>query len=160
VAPDSRKLLTIDGSLLRLWEGGRDKVVAQQVADGVPPAVLRRGDAARAKLLRDFPLAGFMVRSASFSADGKTLLTLDSDVRLVAWDTASGKELRRWEPGAGHVFSRVALSPDGRRVAAVEGAGLGVVWDLATGWRLLEFPLTPADTGPLAFSPDGRMLAV
>jgi WD40 repeat protein len=160
VAPDFKKVLTIDGQSLRLWEGGRDKVLGQQVADGVPPELLRRGDAARAKLLQEFPLSGTMVRSASFSADGKTLLVLDTDVKLVAWDTATGKELQKWERGGTDFFLRAALSPDGRRVAAVGRTGAGAVWDVATGWPLLEFRADPVGTVPLTLSRDGRMVAV
>lgn len=159
VAPDFKKFLVIGGPV-QLWEGGRDKVVAQQIADGVAPEHLRQGDAAKGRLLQEFPLSGTMIRSASFSADGKTLLILDTDVKLVAWDTTTGKELRKWERGQTNFFLRAALSPDGRRVAAIERPGVGAVWDLATGWQLLEFRVTPVGGMPLAFSPDGRMLAV
>ncbi len=159
VTPDFQKLLTADGQSLRLWDGGRDKVLVQQVADGVPPGSLRLGDAGRAELLQVFPSPGRMIRQAALSNGARTLLTLDAGAALVAWDTENGRELRKWQWEAAESPVWAALSPDGRRVAAVGRRGTGVVWDLATGWRLLDFRIPRAHPGALALSPDGRMLA-
>jgi WD40 repeat protein len=50
----------------------------------------------------------------------------------------------------------VAVAGDGRRVAA---DGWVVVWDLATGKELAR-AARPGPPGPVALSPDGRLLAV
>jgi hypothetical protein len=159
VAPDFKRILMREGQALRLWEGGRDKVLAQQVADGVPPQRLNTAEAARAKSLQEFPCSGSGRPRASFSVDGKKLVVLDDEVKPVVWDTTTGKELRKWERGANDFFRWAALSADGRRLATLERSGRWTVWDLATGWRLLDSSVAPIISGPLVFSPDGRRFA-
>jgi WD40 repeat protein len=161
VASDFERVLTVDGTRLCLWAGGREMFVAQQVADGVAPDKLRRNDDGMGRLLQEFPVAEGRGASAVFSANGGRLLTLDGGSKgLVVWDTGTGKELRKWQRAGDVTFARIALSRDGRRVAAVDNAGVGAVWDVATGWQLLEFRGTPDQIKRLALSPDGKMLAV
>ncbi|MGW8944134.1 serine protease [Streptomyces koyangensis] len=52
-----------------------------------------------------------------------------------------------------------ALSADGRSLASVVGDRL-VRWDLESGTRTGTAPAPPEMTGPLAFAPDGRLLAM
>lgn len=114
------------------------------------------------------------------SPDGKLIATAgetdgysttDHPIRL--WDAATGKELQQLRGHAGEPL-HLAFSPDGRTLAsmAVELAGSDPgdkirIWDVATGKqvRLLDshrpsllFPAKWFRT-PVAFSPDGRMLA-
>ena len=147
IAPDFKRLLADDGSVLRMWEGGRDKVVAQQFLDGVAPEKLLRSDAAVAKPLREFPFSDTnKLLNASFSADGQLLLTVDNKAKLTIWDINTGKEVRSWERTGKDLLERLLLSADGSR--------------LATGWRLLGFRASLRHGEPLAVSPDGRRLAV
>jgi RNA polymerase sigma factor (sigma-70 family) len=101
-----------------------------------------------------------VVVSASFSGDGKTLVSGSwYDKTLRVWDVATGKErlqvaLRQdWPCSA-------ALSPDGKLVAS-GGFNDGSVrlWDAATGKvvRTVATPHRPAYH--VAFAPDGRTLA-
>ena len=101
----------------------------------------------------------------AFSADGKVLLTKSWNSVVQLWDPATGKELRKMDlaalrsgPGDGHDIN-VAMSPDGQWLAVV--GSTVELWRLDTGklWRRLTEPMR--DTGgPVAFSPDGRLLAV
>lgn len=52
-----------------------------------------------------------------------------------------------------------AYRPDGKQLAAGSWDGTVHVWDTQTG-RLVQLLLTPAAAGTLAWSPDGRILAV
>jgi hypothetical protein len=88
---------------------------------------------------------------------------------ITGWDTATYKQLfrRRWR---GSEFW-TAVSPDVRMLAIPEsklapefgkpipGKGPMRVEDLATGALLVTFPVLEGQTWPLAFSPDGRLLA-
>lgn len=98
------------------------------------------------------------LRQTAFSPDGKSLVTAGWDRTLRHWDIASAKEIgqtklhTRYGPG----FSD-QLSPDGATFATYNGARQIHLLDPATGReRCSPIPITPQ---PLAFSPDGRVLA-
>jgi WD40 repeat protein len=124
-------------------------------------------------------LAGALPRAA-FSADGKTFATLAAqpgDI-LIHWDAATGKELGRVPDGAGGKGngggqprrgravdrpSAVALSPDGKLAAGAYGdkKELSVrLWDTASGKELRSVRGSGVAPRRLAFSPDGRVLAL
>jgi len=62
------------------------------------------------------------VRSVVYSPDGRSLLSGAEDKTIRLWETATGKQLCRWD--VGEKVNQVALSPDGSNVAAalVDGA--------------------------------------
>jgi hypothetical protein len=86
---------------------------------------------------------------------------------ITGWDTATRKQLfRRRRPG---IDSWIAVSADARVLAApypseaskddAPGQGPMRLEDVSTGELLLTFPALEGQTWPLAFSPDGRLLA-
>jgi WD40 repeat protein len=90
----------------------------------------------------------------------------DRDLLLVArpqengriftlWDLRNDRERARL--GGSELGLFYALAPDGKALAIMGEAGV-VVWDLATGQARLKLPTT--EPGVVAFSPDGRFLAV
>jgi WD40 repeat protein len=95
---------------------------------------------------------GDYVQGLAFSSAGRFLVTgsLGSD-RLRVWDVATARVLRTI-PGPGH---SLIVSPDGRRVAAWAQGPQLLVCDLRSGERLFA-----AAGRPLAYSPDGRWLAI
>ena len=108
---------------------------------------------------------------AAFSADGRTIATSLKDVVRV-WDTETGElthTLKRGrEEGFGNVGS-LALSPDGRILASGHnslGVGHSVrdgiirLWDAVTGELQYTSSVGIRKPTSLAFSPDGRTLAV
>ena len=129
----------------------------------------------------DRPDAYQSANSMYQSADGKALVVFSSyysrkkpsgpmfdETLITGWDACARKQLfRRRRPG---MESWIALTPDAGVLAAAHSEGsfdrgkpLGQgpmhLEDVATGKRLLTFPTLDGQTWPLAFSPDGRLLA-
>jgi WD40 repeat protein len=93
----------------------------------------------------------------------KEVLACSGDGRTLVWDRANGKVVREFERAA---FARCgAISPDGKRLAT--GDGLTYyrhdavrVWDPATGKVVRGFGDYTGEICGVAWSPEGRRLAV
>jgi RNA polymerase sigma factor (sigma-70 family) len=94
----------------------------------------------------------------AFSPDGKALYACDED-HVSAWDTATGEPLKTYVSDSGRL-SAFALSPDGKVVAAVAHSGAWVVVVNTARDTRLGFSKENRTFTSLAFSPDGKRLAV
>jgi WD40 repeat protein len=128
-------------------------------------------DAANGKEVRQLKAHKSDVHDLCFSADSRVLLSssrsrpdygmerstapppVDDSVR--AWDVAAGKQLACWEVPV----ACIALSPDGKLAAAGRVGGDVLVWNVAKGKLVRTLPVG-VQVRALAFSPDGRTLAV
>jgi WD40 repeat protein len=105
-------------------------------------------------------------RLVAVSPDGRTLATGADDGRMQLWDFRTRRRIGRpllaggGEPSLG--VESIAFSPDGRRIAA--SGPLGVrIWDVRTHVQLARpFATLGSEevSGDLAFSPNGRLLAL
>jgi hypothetical protein len=94
----------------------------------------------------------------TFSADGRTLVTVDVERSIRLWEVATGTErcrLLRHKRGP----SSVALSPDGRTLASGDSHFHHLhLWDAPSGRLLASLRGHKGPITALAFTPDGRRL--
>jgi WD40 repeat protein len=130
----------------------------RELASGGLGEVVRVWALATGALVRQLPGA-----HAAFSADRKTLVTADDEVRV--WDAASGKLLRKFRREDNPRWSTaLAFSPDGRALATVElslkeGSSKVVVYDVHTGKVRHRLKARVPFLQAVAISADGKTLA-
>jgi WD40 repeat protein len=156
----SRPVLSPDG-----------KHMAVQVSKGRinQPGTLRLYDLITGKVVAKFPSGGDFpfLGWPAFSPDGKLLAAVDYDESLRVWDVATRKLVRQGKfPGRGFGV-RFAFSPDGTRLAVparVKTVNFPqprvYLFDLARGGEPEEVVCPHGWAGGVAFSADGKLLAV
>ena len=136
-SPDGKSLVTCDGAA-RLWD----------VATGQLKATLQ-GDN--------------RIETLAYSPDGKTLATGYWDSTAL-WDVGSWQRKAVLNCDGGHVIG-LAFSRDGQMLATSTNSlhqdfyypGTAQLWDAGSGRLKMT---QDGATGPLAFSPDGKTLAI
>jgi WD40 repeat protein/DNA-binding SARP family transcriptional activator/energy-coupling factor transporter ATP-binding protein EcfA2 len=105
----------------------------------------------------------------AFTPDGRSVITVGNDSRLLVWDVASASVRETLESASGLPLRGPAMSPDGTTAFTTDQNGAVVVWDLSGNRRMgRSFSAGSGATvgGPsggwpfFAMSPDGRLLAV
>jgi WD40 repeat protein len=123
---------------------------------------------------------GDRILFAAFDRTGKTIITASEDQTIRLWDSASGKEIRRFDrpvnakekevnKGVGETQRvmdtrgdlkkgyQIALSPDGNILAATREQ-MVIVWEMATGKELHRFRGSSLAWITLAFTADSSAL--
>jgi WD40 repeat protein len=134
-SPNGKRLVGVSGKDLKVWDAATGKVVRSlEVADDRATAACGPG--------------------GKFVAAGR------SGKEAVVWDTDTGTVAHTLPRGAGTTVLGVAFSPDACRFATTTGSATVRVWDLTTGGLLHELRGHTFWTTCVAFSPDGKLLAV
>ena len=137
-------------------------------------------DTAAGKVVRTHHAHAKWIRRVVASPDGKLVASVADDMVCRVWDAATGKrvhELKGHKEKTPNDFASmlyaVCFSADGKLLATGDKVGHVVVWDVATGKELgtCEAPVmytwdkqqrlhSIGGIRSLAFSPDGKQLAV
>lgn len=147
----------------------------RQLISGSADGSIKLWDVARMEPLHE-PLTGHRgrVESISLHPEGRLLASSSrgrgwkGDDRILLWDTATGQLAQELNLNDHTSPMSVAFSPDGQLLAAAQTDGDISLWDIQTGQlhsRLTDIS-RPASTSsvinsfsPIAFSPDGSLLA-
>ena len=144
------------------WNGG--PVVASAGAD----RNIHLLEAASGKIINTLK-AEATLRALVMSPDGKLLAAAGDDSLVHLWDLPAGKPLAPLKDHSDWIFC-LAFSADGKQLASGSVNGQVKVWEVAGGKKIKDLPLPPnpppkmpPDPVPvhsLAFSPDGKTLAI
>lgn len=108
VVPGSDDIVTVGGSEARLWD-----VKTGQEKMGFSPHGA--------------------VASASFSPDGKMIVTGSWDNSAKVWDTQTGQVIRKLEGGHTSFINTATFSPDGQTILTASDDGTAKLWSVETG---------------------------
>ena len=184
LSPDGRRLAASANGVLRVWDtaSGKElyhkaslgmvlvfspdgKVLAVQESAGRGHGTVRLCEAITGKELRRVKGQGSFLPSVAFSADGKCLASASDDSYLRVWDVATGRAVYTFPQGHAETVAALAISPDRKLLASSGSEGTVRLWDLAADRESHRLSLRQGGdaTGwatSLAFSPDGKLLAV
>jgi WD40 repeat protein/transcriptional regulator with XRE-family HTH domain len=100
-------------------------------------------------------------RGIAFSPDGKRLAVADETKDTQVWDSVTGKILLTLYSTGSYSYttpgSNIDYSADGKYIGMLSGSGLVRVWSAASGRPV---PAPPGLASAIAFSPDGKHLAM
>jgi WD40 repeat protein len=154
---------TLHTGKLAVWKlafSPDDKTLA---VGGSDPRGVQLWDVSKEKEVSVLPVGRYSVGALAFSPDGKTLIAgtgrdHDTPGELAVFDLATEKVKERWTGHFGPVVS-VHFSRDGKVVASGARSSDIKLWDATTGKELLHLD-GPLNLSRVAFSPDGKVLAV
>ncbi|HVQ08161.1 MAG TPA: WD40 repeat domain-containing protein [Allosphingosinicella sp.] len=174
-ASDGALARTLAGHELNIWsvEFSPD---SRLLASGSFDRSIRLWDVASGRMVRRLAGHDQAVVGVAFSPDGRLLASGGDDSTVRLWRVADGALVRTLTGGSDHVYA-VAFSPDGRWLASGGRArsAFWTAWHGLTGqgpkgsavrlWRVADGALQATlehsdDVMALAFSPDGRTLAL
>ncbi len=103
-----------------------------------------------------------VVRGIAVAPDGKSLLSTGVDWTIRLWETSTGRSRRCWSqmPSLRDEGYPVAFAPNGQTFAAADDEGIIRIRETNTGRQRSEWRTGDPYILRLAFSPDGRRLAL
>ena len=155
----ARLAWSLDGDLLAVAAGGPQRQA--QSAGGV-----QLWSQASGAITHTLPTAG-LVLDLAFTADGDSLSVItrleqgqQRGAQAEFWEPASATLHRTLKLVGGETSAAADLSADGRLLATRGAGGPVRLWRLSDGANLATVPTSGDTAGALAFSPDGRLLAI
>jgi WD40 repeat protein len=154
-SPDS-KCVASGGSEAYLWDAATGKVLHPLAVRTTSPAGANA--VAEAELAEARRAASYgMVRSLSFSPDGKQLIA-SHDAATILWDPATGKEMRHWPQAYGPAAFHVRFLPDSHTLITTDQAAFQF-FDVNTGQPCRRYDGHDSEINTIAYSPDGKQIA-
>jgi WD40 repeat protein len=129
------------------------------LASGSHDRTVRVWEVAGGRLVSTLRGHAHVVYGLAFSPAGGRLATASWDGTVKVWNVSDDRELLTFR-GHHEAVLRVAYSPDGRQLTSLS-SGKVLVWDARTGTEIRTLgPVGGFNRYGLAYSPDGRYVAV
>jgi WD40 repeat protein len=159
----ARPLSILRGHLGRIYDVQFD-LSGERVVTASDDTFARVWDALTGELLTAIRTPGIL-RTASFSPDGRTVVTTEQQARTASvWDAATGAAIGAIGGHRSQTWS-AEYSPDGTRIVTTTAGGDALVWD-ALSLELRTTLVTAPETYPgnvarsAHFSPDGQRIVL
>jgi len=138
-----------------------------QLVFGSNEGVAKIWDATTGDLVNEYAGTSYDTIQVAFNPDGTLIATASSDGSVKIWDATSRKLLNSIIVSSTSRVEDVVFSPDGKLLATAvsdtNGGNHVTIWDSISGKRLLLVGYDPNSrfgVGGLAFSPDGKKIAI
>jgi len=146
-SPDGKRIVTASGDLSALIN---DDIISGDL-------IAKLWDATTGKLMVDVRGHTAAIYDASFSPDGKRLLTASGDSTAKIWDAATGVLLFDIKEHSAAVYAAL-FSPDGKKIVTTAKDRTVKLWEVSSGKILIDFK-SKATLLP-QFSPDGKKMLI
>jgi serine/threonine protein kinase len=97
------------------------------------------------------------VLCASYSPDGRMIVTASADNTAIVWDAQSGQRLQVLKDHTDWVRS-ARFSPDGQYIVTVSDDRTAIIWNARSGQRLIKLQGHRNWVRSASYSPDGRRI--
>ncbi|MGE0023758.1 MAG: hypothetical protein AB7S70_09035, partial [Hyphomicrobium sp.] len=153
-SPDGRMIATAaDDAVAKVWEVTAQREVAS--SDATPGQ--SQGPGVESKELARFEGHMGAVWSATFSRDGKQLVTSSADFTARVWRVESGETLPKLSHPSASLWT-IAFSKDGTKVVTSGSDGKARIWDSETRTLVRELEGHADSAVTAAFSDDGSWI--
>jgi WD40 repeat protein len=98
------------------------------------------------------------INCASFSPNGKFIVTAGKDGIARIWEAATGKNIRKLYDKNADELTSALFSPDGWYILTTSKSGFAQIWEAATGKKLHRLSEDFSWVNSGAFSPDGKFV--